>query len=134
MALPSGIDVVRADGMTVVPGPDMHTHVTQVEWAPVHLAAGVTTVRDMGNEFEFITAPAARSRPAGSGPADAGGGSHRRARAHRVRCLRGGNARTEGRRLVSRYHRAGFEQIKLYSLLTPPVVEAICAEAITGWA
>ena len=32
----------------------MHTHVTQIEWAPVYLAAGVTTVRDMGNEFEFI--------------------------------------------------------------------------------
>ena len=38
----------------------MHTHVTQVEWAPVYLAAGVTTVRDMGNEFEFITPLATR--------------------------------------------------------------------------
>ena len=44
-------------GKTIIPGLwDMHTHATQVEWAPVYLAAGVTTVRDMGNEFEFITA------------------------------------------------------------------------------
>src|SRR5207302_11374251 len=31
-------------------------YATQVEGAPVYLGAGVTTVRDMGNEFEFITA------------------------------------------------------------------------------
>jgi imidazolonepropionase-like amidohydrolase len=44
-------------GKDLVPGLwDMHTHVTQIEWAPVYLAAGVTTVRDMGNEFEFIVA------------------------------------------------------------------------------
>ena len=48
---------MHVDGKTIVPGLwDMHTHVTQIEWAPVYLAAGVTTVRDMGNEFEFITA------------------------------------------------------------------------------
>src|SRR5207344_1060580 len=52
-----GVPSVVVDGKTIVPGLwDMHTHVTQVEWAPVYLAAGVTTVRDMGNEFEFITA------------------------------------------------------------------------------
>ncbi len=34
----------------------MHAHFEQVEWGPIYLAAGVTTVRDCGNEFEFITA------------------------------------------------------------------------------
>src|SRR5213079_1025061 len=44
-------------GKTIVPGLwDMHAHFEQVEWGPVYLAAGVTTVRDVGNEFEFITA------------------------------------------------------------------------------
>ena len=33
----------------------MHAHYEQVEWGPVYLAAGVTSVRDCGNEFEFIT-------------------------------------------------------------------------------
>ncbi len=57
VSIPRGVAVVPADGLTIVPGLwDMHTHVTQVEWAPVYLGAGVTTVRDMGNEFEFITA------------------------------------------------------------------------------
>jgi imidazolonepropionase-like amidohydrolase len=30
---------------------------------------------------------------------------------------------------VAKYHDAGFQQIKIYSLVKPPVVEAICAEA-----
>ena len=33
----------------------MHAHYEQVEWGPIYLAAGVTTVRDVGNEFDFIT-------------------------------------------------------------------------------
>jgi imidazolonepropionase-like amidohydrolase len=44
------------DGKTIIPGLwDMHTHVTQVEWAPVYLGAGGPPCDDMGNEFEFIT-------------------------------------------------------------------------------
>ena len=57
VTIPAGVPTVLVDGKTIVPGLwDMHTRVTQVEWAPVYLAAGVTTVRDMGNEFEFLTA------------------------------------------------------------------------------
>jgi hypothetical protein len=57
VTIPSGVETVDIAGKTIVPGLwDMHTHVTQIEWAPVYLGAGVTTVRDMGNEFEFVTA------------------------------------------------------------------------------
>ena len=35
----------------------------------------------------------------------------------------------EGRAVVQRYHAAGFEQVKLYTYLTPDVVKAISAEA-----
>ena len=34
----------------------MHAHFAQVECGPAYLAAGVTTARDLGGEFEFITA------------------------------------------------------------------------------
>ena len=41
----------------IIPGLwDMHAHYEQVEWGPIYLAAGVTTVRDVGNELEFIAA------------------------------------------------------------------------------
>ena len=55
--IPKDANVVDAHGKTILPGLwDMHAHFEQVEWGPIYLAAGVTTVRDCGNEFEFITA------------------------------------------------------------------------------
>ena len=55
--IPKNANVVDAKGKFLLPGLwDMHAHFEQVEWGPIYLAAGVTTVRDCGNEFEFITA------------------------------------------------------------------------------
>lgn len=130
VTIPRGMTVVPADGLTIVPGLwDMHTHVTQVEWAPVYLAAGVTTVRDMGNEFEFITAlrravssgQALGPRLLAAGLIDGGGDN--------AFGVYDATTPDEGRRLVRKYQQAGFEQVKLYTQLTPAVVEAICAEA-----
>lgn len=130
VVIPDGVATVPITGKTVIPGLwDMHTHVTQVEWAPVYLGAGVTTVRDMGNEFEFITALRK----------DINGG-----RALGPRLLLAGlidgpgpnafgvyyaSTPDEAKQVVGKYHDAGFEQIKIYSLITPPMVEAISAEA-----
>jgi imidazolonepropionase-like amidohydrolase len=128
--VPPGVDVVDVSGRTIVPGLwDMHTHVTQIEWAPVYLAAGVTTVRDMGNEFEFITAlrdAVGSHRAVGprlllAGLVDGGGPN--------AFGVYDAGTPEEGRRLVARYHDAGFQQMKIYNLVAPPVVEAICAEA-----
>jgi imidazolonepropionase-like amidohydrolase len=56
VAVPAGATVLDVTGDTVLPGLwDMHAHVEQVEQGLVYLAAGVTTVRDMGNVLEFIT-------------------------------------------------------------------------------
>ena len=35
----------------------------------------------------------------------------------------------EAKQVVAKYHAAGFQQMKIYSLITPPMVEAITAEA-----
>src|SRR6185295_9572713 len=54
--VPRGARVIDGKGRWVVPGLwDMHAHFEQVEWGPLYLAAGVTTARDCGNVFEFIT-------------------------------------------------------------------------------
>ena len=130
VAIPSDVPSVDVAGTTLVPGLwDMHTHVTQIEWAPVYVAAGVTTVRDMGNELEFITPLrdlVASGRAVGprlllAGLVDGGG----------LNAFGVYYAATleEARQIVRKYHDAGFEQIKIYSLITPPIVEAICAEA-----
>ena len=53
--IPKGSNVVDAKGKFLLPGLwDMHAHFEQVEWGPIYLGAGVTSVRDCGNEFEFI--------------------------------------------------------------------------------
>jgi hypothetical protein len=55
VTVPAGARTVDAAGNSLVPGLwDMHAHFEQVEWGPVYLAAGVTTVRDCGNELDFI--------------------------------------------------------------------------------
>ena len=130
VAIPADVPTVDVSGRTLVPGLwDMHTHVTQVEWAPVYLASGVTTVRDMGNEFEFITSlrdAVASKRALGphlllaglvDGPGPNAFGIDYAATVD------------EAKQVVGKYHDAGFQQIKIYSLITPPLVEAICAEA-----
>jgi imidazolonepropionase-like amidohydrolase len=130
VTIPEGVSTVPVDGKTIVPGLwDMHTHVTQVEWAPVYLAAGVTTVRDMGNEFEFVTplreaiasGRAVGPRIVAAGLIDGGGPN-----AFGVYYA---TTPEEAKQAVAKYHDAGFQQIKIYSLVTPPIVEAICAEA-----
>jgi imidazolonepropionase-like amidohydrolase len=122
--------VVQAAGKTVMPGLwDMHAHFEQVEWGPIYLAAGVTTVRDVGNELEFIAAVrdavvagkglGPRMLLAGviDGPGQRGLGLARAA------------TPDEGRRWVDRYHDAGFDQIKVYSSITLDVLRGITAEA-----
>jgi len=130
VTVPPGVPTVDVDGKTIVPGLwDMHTHVTQIEWAPAYLAAGVTTVRDMGNEFEFVvplrdaiaSGRALGPRILAAGLIDGGGPN-----AFGVEYAA---TPEEARQAVAKYHDAGFQQIKIYSLVTPAIVEAICAEA-----
>ena len=130
VAVPAGARRIDVRGKTIVPGLwDMHTHLNQLEWAPVYLAAGVTTVRDMGNEIPFVTAlrrSVHERRSLGprillAGLIDGGGPN----------AFGAVNAATpeEGRAAVRRYFDLGFEQMKLYSLLEPDVVAAIAREA-----
>jgi imidazolonepropionase-like amidohydrolase len=117
-------------GKTIVPGLwDMHAHLHQLEWIPVYIAAGVTSVRDMGNELPFVLALRAA---VDSGHAN---GPH----IHVAGLVDGdgpnafgafsANTIEEGRAIVRKYHSFGFEQMKLYDLLSPAVVSAICDEA-----
>ncbi|HLK64581.1 MAG TPA: amidohydrolase family protein [Bryobacteraceae bacterium] len=130
VAVPRGIPVVEAKGQTLLPGLwEMHIHFSGVEFGPALLAAGVTTARDCGGEFDYLVAQRnALERGGGLGPrlllaglVDAGG----------LKAFGHVTAETpeEGRAVVNRYHDAGFQQIKLYTFLTPEVIQAITAEA-----
>lgn len=128
--VPEGMRIVDAAGTTITPGLwDLHGHVSQIEWAPAYLAAGVTSVRDMGGEAAFLVAfrdAVAAGRAVGprlwlAGLVDADSD----------RALGAAAAATPGagRAVVDRYHELGFDQMKLYSLLEPDVVRAITARA-----
>jgi imidazolonepropionase-like amidohydrolase len=128
--IPAGVTVIDAAGKTIVPGLwDMHAHASQIEWAPAYLAAGVTTVRDMGGERRYLLAMRdAIASGNGLGPRTLLAG------------LVDGDAPDgfgaviastpeQGRAVVDRYHADQFDQMKLYSLLQPEVVAAITARA-----
>ncbi len=130
LVLPRNLLVIRASGQTLLPGLwDMHAHFAQTEWGPTYLAAGITSARDCGNEFEFIT----RERDAlsigkvlgprlllaglvdGSGPKTFGS--------------IWADTPEQGRAVVARYKAAGFVQMKIYDWIQPDVLRAIAAEA-----
>ncbi|HMG33529.1 MAG TPA: amidohydrolase family protein [Blastocatellia bacterium] len=128
--VPAGARVIDAKGKTVLPGLwEMHAHFEQVEWGPIYLAAGVTTCRDVGNEFEFITSVRdAIQAGRGLGPrmllagiVDGDGPSA-------LGVIRA-NTPEQAREVVNRYKKAGFAQIKIYSSVKPEILRAICEEA-----
>jgi imidazolonepropionase-like amidohydrolase len=128
--LSNRVRVIPAQGKTIIPGLwDMHAHASQIEWAPAYLAAGVTTIRDMGGEKEFLTAfRDALSRNQGPGPQILlaglieGPGTNGYGRVVAT-------TPAEGRAIVDSYHGANFNQIKLYSLMTHDLVSAISSYA-----
>jgi imidazolonepropionase-like amidohydrolase len=128
--IPSGAQKVDARGKTILPGLwDMHAHFEQVEWGPIYLAAGATTVRDCGNEFEFITA--VRDAVAsghglgprlllagivdGTGPSAIG--------VERV------DTPEQAKVWTDKYHDAGFQQMKIYSSVKLEELKDVADEA-----
>lgn len=128
--VPAGIPVIRAEGKTVLPGLwDMHAHYEQAEWGPSYLAAGVTTVRDCGNEFEYInTIQRAIDAGQGIGPHILKAGIIDGPGPMGLGVIRA-STREEAIKAVQRYKDNGFVQIKIYSSVKPPIVKAICEEA-----
>lgn len=118
--------IIDARGKTLLPGLwDMHTHIGPDDGVPA-LAAGVTTVRDMGNDFERVTA-LRHSIDAGriigprvilAGIIDGSGPYHEPA-SFTV------DTERQARLAIDRYSAAGYAQIKPYSSLKPELVPAI---------
>jgi Amidohydrolase family len=130
--VPKDASILDATGKFAIPGLwDMHAHYEQVEWGPIYLAAGVTSVRDVGNEFDFIRALHEqldrKQNPAigphiefagiidGVGPASLGAIT--------------AETPEEALDRVVKYKAAGARQIKIYSSVKPEIVKAICADA-----
>ncbi len=129
VAIAKGIAVVDARGQTLLPGLwEMHTHYTGVEFGPAYLAAGVTTARDCGGEFELLVAMRdAIDKRHGLGPRlllagliDAGPDAFGAVTAETPE---------QARAVVARYQAANFQQLKLYTYLEPEIIRILSAEA-----
>jgi imidazolonepropionase-like amidohydrolase len=128
--IPKHATTVDAHGKTILPGLwDMHAHFEQVEWGPIYLAAGVTTVRDCGNEFEFITAVRdAIAQGRGLGPRLLLAGIVDGSGTYALGVARV-DTPEQARQWVNRYHDAGFQQMKIYSSVKLEELKAVADEA-----
>jgi imidazolonepropionase-like amidohydrolase len=128
--IPKHADIIDARGKTVLPGLwDMHAHFEQVEWGPIYLAAGVTTVRDCGNEFEFITAVRdAIAQGRGLGPRLLLAGVVDGTGIYTLGINRIDTPK-EALAWTDRYHDAGFQQMKIYSSVKLEELKIVADEA-----
>ncbi|HEX2076617.1 MAG TPA: amidohydrolase family protein [Longimicrobium sp.] len=131
VAVPPGAQVIDAGGKSLLPGLwDMHVHLNVVD-GPMHLAAGVTSVRDLGNDSTSTPQVAAAWNAGtlagprvpviagvidGKGPYAAPAGHH-------------AETAEEARAGLDYYASVGRPQIKLYSSLDPALVPDIIAQA-----
>jgi len=130
-ALPAHVRQVDAGGRAIVPGLiDVHVH--SEEWhAPLFLANGVTTVRDVGCELNTILdrrerwnqPDAAAPRMVCCGPLLEGGGA-----AH-TKTMLVVKTPSEGRDAVDMLVESGVDQIKLYAWLEWPTFKAILEQS-----
>ena len=130
VVIPADAFIIHADGKTILPGLwDMHSHFEQAEWGPAYLAAGVTTIRDCGNEFGYINAiQKAIDEGKGVGPHILKAGIIDGKGPMALGIIQADNA-DEAIQAVDRYKNNGFVQIKIYSSVKPAIVKVICAEA-----
>ncbi len=130
VTIPSGAFIINAKGKTILPGLwDMHAHFEQAEWGPAYLAAGVTTVRDCGNEFGYINAiQTAIDNGSGIGPHILKAGIIDGKGPYALGIIQAAT-KEEAIAAVDRYKENGFAQIKIYSSVKPAIVKVICDEA-----
>ncbi len=125
-----GETVVEGEGGTLVPGLyEMHSHTSQ-DGAILNLAAGITSVRDMGNDHDRLAALVERIESGKiAGP-----------RVHRSGFIEGRSpfSSNNGRLVESQadaldavrwYAARGFHQVKLYNSMKPEWSVAAAAEA-----
>ncbi|HEV7516193.1 MAG TPA: amidohydrolase family protein [Thermoanaerobaculia bacterium] len=130
LAIPAEAEIVDAKGKALLPGLwDLHTHLSSNDGL-LNLAAGVTTVRDMANDVDQLTALKERwdsGRAIGPRVVRAGFMDSPGPYAGPSKVLVSTQAEAEA--WVERYQKLGYEQIKIYSSMDPKLVPAIVAKA-----
>jgi imidazolonepropionase-like amidohydrolase len=129
--VPANAEVIDATGKTILPGLwDMHVHMQPGPEGIMHLAAGVTAVRDMANGFELLALRREIDAGRAVGPRIVvasgfidGPGPYQGPTGLFV------STPDEARAAVARYADSGYQHIKVYSSLKPALVSPIVDEA-----
>ncbi|MCR6702064.1 MAG: amidohydrolase family protein [Dokdonella sp.] len=131
VAIPDGAQIVDGQGGTLLPGLiDMHVHIAADSDGLIDIAAGVTSVRDLGNDLDTLRARReafASGRLIGPRIFMAGLVDGPGPQAGPTRLLI--STPEEARQAVAALADAGIPQIKLYSSLKPELVPVIAAAA-----
>jgi imidazolonepropionase-like amidohydrolase len=130
VVIPKHARTIDARGKYILPGLwDMHAHLFKPEFGPAYLATGVTTVRDMGNEFQSVlTLRRAFNEGRGLGPTMLLAGFLDAKSGGTPLPWKAGTP-DEARAAVRRYKSAGFEQIKVRDQLNLELLSVIAEEA-----
>jgi imidazolonepropionase-like amidohydrolase len=124
--VPKNAEVIDARGRLLMPGLwDMHVHIGPNDGL-MHVAAGVTSVRDMGNDIEALAAlrnNIAANEEIGPRIIMAGLMDGRGPYAGPTKVLV--DTEEEARAAVDNYARLGYVQIKIYSSIKPELVPKI---------
>jgi imidazolonepropionase-like amidohydrolase len=130
IAIPKNAEVIDAAGQTLMPGLwDMHVHV-QPNDGLLHMAAGVTSVRDLANDTETLLKTRERfnlgteigPRVVMAGFIDGRGPYQGPTKVF-------ADNEEEAKKAVDEYARLGYVQIKVYSSLKPELVAKIAVMA-----
>ena len=125
-------EILDAKGKMLLPGLwDMHVHLGDWDDGVLHLAAGVTTVRDLANDIDHLQDLRAKFD---AGHAHRARTSSRPASSTGAAPIRGptkvfADTPEEAKADVAHYKSLGYEQIKIYSSVKPELVPVIAAEA-----
>jgi hypothetical protein len=124
--------IIDGQGQVLIPGLwDMHTHVSP-EDGLLHIAAGVTTIRDLGNDpARLLDVTAAFDRGHAIGPRTVAAGFIDRKSPFSAPAGRLAESLEDALNMVNEYAAAGYPQIKIYSSIEPGWVRPL-AEAVHG--
>ena len=129
--IPEQAQVIDAAGKTLLPGLwDMHVHISPGEDGLLHIAAGVTSARDMGNDT--VMTPVLQRRFASDsliGPRLMLSGLIDGSGPFQVPLGVLADDSMAAHRAVEWYAARGYEQIKVYSSMKPELVPGIIAAA-----
>lgn len=128
--IPAGSEVIDAKGKTLMPGLwDMHVHI-QPNDGLLHIANGVTTVRDMANDTEDLMKTRDRfNQGTEIGPRVIMAGFIDGRGPYQGPTKVFADNEEEARKDVDNYARLGYVQIKVYSSLKPELVPKIAEMA-----